>query len=296
MRRFVFTLAGLVALSGSASAKPFARGPYLGQTPPGSTARIFAPGLICDTRPHQSESHGSFSADGNIFCFDRLGYAYVTQNTQQGWTTPKRVEGVPNRPWSCCLSADATSIYFMYSNDPARRYHPFRTQRTLDGWSDPQDLSPTFKYSGAYGGFSLAPDNSIYLFRSKPKEGGPGGGVFHAPCLADTWPRLIKLPMAGTHPGIAPDESFMIFTAIRPEGLGATDLYLSLRGADGTWGKSRNLGPRVNSGFYEFGARISHDKKYMFFTRSNGWYEDANRDTSDIYWVQLTEYLAEPYR
>ena len=27
-------------------AEPFAKGPYLGQTPPGSVSRIFAPGLI----------------------------------------------------------------------------------------------------------------------------------------------------------------------------------------------------------------------------------------------------------
>jgi hypothetical protein len=56
------------------------------------------------------------------------------------------------------------------------------------------------------------------------------------------------------------------------------------------------MGPRINSGFYEFGARITPDKKYMLFTRSNGWYENPNRDTSDIYWVQLTEYLPESYR
>jgi len=36
--------------------EPFAEGPYLGQTPPGSTPQVFAPGLICDTRPYQWES------------------------------------------------------------------------------------------------------------------------------------------------------------------------------------------------------------------------------------------------
>jgi len=34
-----------------ASAAPFAKGPYLGQTPPGSTARVFAPRLICNSGP-----------------------------------------------------------------------------------------------------------------------------------------------------------------------------------------------------------------------------------------------------
>ena len=30
-------------------AEPFAKGPYLGQTPPGPIAQVFAPGLICNT-------------------------------------------------------------------------------------------------------------------------------------------------------------------------------------------------------------------------------------------------------
>ena len=69
-------------------AKPFAVGPYLGQTPPGAIAQVFAPGLISDTRPHQWEIHGHFSADGNTFCFRRHAYIYITENTDQGWTTP----------------------------------------------------------------------------------------------------------------------------------------------------------------------------------------------------------------
>ncbi len=279
-----------------ASAEPIAKGPYLGQTPPGPIAKVFAPELICDTRPHQGEAWLSFSADGNTFCFNRRGYVYITENTDQGWTMPKYIESIPYRTTYCCLSADANSIYFMYSYDPSKRYHPFRCQRTSDEWSDPQELGPTFSYSGAYAGFSLAANNSIYLFRSKPRDGGSGGGIFYAPYVNNIWTRLIKLPIVGTAPGIAPDESFMIFTAIRPRGLGETDLYLTMRRPDGTWTEARNMGPRINSRFFEFGARISPDKKYMFFTRSNGWYENQYRDTSDIYWVELKEYLPESYR
>jgi hypothetical protein len=88
----------------------------------------------------------------------------------------------------------------------------------------------------------------------------------------------------------------MVFTAIRPGGLGETDLYLTLRRPDGAWTKARNLGSKINSGYFEFGARISPDKKYMFFTRSNGWFENPYHDTSDIYWVELKEYLPESYR
>jgi hypothetical protein len=172
----------------------------------------------------------------------------------------------------------------------------YRCQRTPDGWSEQQELGPTFNYSGAYAGFSLAANNSIYLFRSKPSAGSSGGGIFYAPYENNTRPRLVKLPLFGTFPGIAPDESFMVFTAIRSEGLVETDLYLTLRRPDGTWTEARNMGHRVNSKHFEFGARISPDKKYLFFTRSNGWFENASRDTSDIYWVELRKYLPESYR
>jgi len=295
-KKIVWLVVFLGVGSIQAFAKPFAEGPYLGQSPPGSTPQVFAPGLICHPGSHQWEGWATFSADGNTFCFQRVSGVYITENTDQGWTTPELIKSItPNKwePASACLSPDANSIYFMNPKEPS---HLYRCQRTPDGWSDPQELGPTFSDSGAYAGLSLAANNSIYLFRSKPSGGGSGGGIFYAPYVNNTWPRLIKLPLVGTFPGIAPDESFMVFTTIRPEGLGATDLYLTLRRPDGAWTKARNLGSKINSGYFEFGARISPDKKYMFFTRSNGWFENPYRDTSDIYWVELKEYLPESYR
>jgi hypothetical protein len=90
----------------------------------------------------------------------------------------------------------------------------------------------------------------------------------------------------------------MVFYSIKPGARGGTetDLYLTLREADGTWTKLRNMGPKINTGFYEWGARISPDKKYMFFTRSTGWDLRPVSDTGDIYWVELKEYLPESYR
>jgi len=87
----------------------------------------------------------------------------------------------------------------------------------------------------------------------------------------------------------------MVFTAKdEPGGYGHRDLYLTLRLPDGTWSKPRNLGPRINTAYIEHGPRISPDKKYLFFNRSNGWRQ--NISISDIYWVELKEYLPESYR
>ncbi len=168
--------------------------------------------------------------------------------------------------------------------------------RTDQGWSLPLELGPPF--DDASGDFTVAADNSI-CFNANASI----GGFWLAPFVGNTWSQAIKLPiemgnLRGHSPGIAPDKSFLVFYSVKPGApLGTeTDLYLTLRGADGTWTKPRNMGPRINSPYLEFGARISADKKYMFFTRSTGWNLDPLCDTGDIYWVELKEYLPESYR
>jgi len=291
-----------IALWGSSTtfAKPFAVGPYLGQIPPGPIAKVFAPGLISDTRPHQLELWGSFSADGNTFCFDRRGYVFITENIDQGWTRPKRIMSIPFRASYCCLSPDANSIYFCYSYARSKRYHPCRSQRTSDGWSRPQELGPPLSSPAKELGISLAANNSIYFGSSRKRGDGKSGRIWVAPFVGNTWPRAVNISLnhPGGDPGIAPDESFMVFTAMNlPGGYGMRDLYLTLHLPDGTWSKPRNLGPRINSAYFECTPRISPDKKYLFFTRSNGWgCYGGPGDTGDIYWVELKEYLPESHR
>jgi hypothetical protein len=277
-----------------AFAEPFAQGPYLGQTPPGPVAQVFAPGLICDTRPHQWESHGHFSANGNTFCFRRLGYVYITENTGQGWTTPKCIESIPYKSWSPCLSPDANSIYFSRRYDPPKGWSLHRCVRTSQGWSLPQEIEPPTRPWGA--AFSVTTDHRICFLSDR-------GCFWIAPLAGNTWGQVSKIPvekgnLKGCHPGIAPDASFMVFYSIGPGARDGTptDLYLTLRRPDGTWTTPQNMGPRINSGYYEFGARISPDKKYLFFTRSTGWNLNRATDTADIYWVELKEYLPESYR
>ena len=295
MKQTKETIVWLVVLLGVGSikafAKPFAVGPYLGQTPPGPVAQVFAPGLICQAGPRQGEGNVSFSADGNTFCFGRLGHVYITENTNQGWTTPQRIESIPRGAWSPCLSSDANSIYYMNQPKPFT-YH--RCLRTSQGWSLPRELNPLF--SSARGGFSVSADNSIYFLSKRD-------GFWIAPSVDNTWSEARKIPMEmgnlfGCHPGVAPDGSFLVFYSIRPGAIPGTetDLYLTLRRTDGTWTKPRNMGPGINTGYHEIAARISPDKKYMFFIRMNGWWGNSSSHTSDIYWVELKEYLPESYR
>ena len=314
MKQIKKKIVWLVAFLGIGSiqvfGKPFAEGPYLGQTPPGPIAKVFAPGLICNTgRPW--EGFGTFSADGNTFCFQRVSGVFITENTDQGWTTPELIRNIPANmysPWSACLSPDANSIYFTRGlRKPEFKRKLYRCNRTAGGWAKPQQLGPPLSSSYKDINCSIAANNNIYL--SSTRKGGDGRkpthGIWVVPFVGNTWTQAVNInlnltlnPPRASCPGIAPDESFMVFYSIKPGAVGGTEtnLYLTLRQPDGTWTKPRNMGPRINSGYYEHGARISPDKKYMFFTRSNGWNLNRATDTADIYWVELKEYLPESYR
>jgi len=309
-RRIVWFVAFLGIKTIGLCTEPFAKGPYLGQSPPGFMPQVFAPGLISDTRPNQWESWPSFSADGNTFCFDRNRRVYITENTDQGWTKPKRIESIPYHSVSCCLSPDANSLYIRCGPftrverraTPQSKYSLRRCMRTSKGWSLPQELGPPFSSSGQYGGFSVAADNSFYFWGRNGGLDGRGG-FFVAPFVDNTWLQAMKISVEKgnlhpCHPGIAPDESFLVFYSKQPGAPGGTetDLYLILQRPDGTWTKPQNMGPQINTGYFEFGARISPDKKYMFFTRSTGWNLREVCDTGDIYWVALKDYLPESYR
>ena len=285
----------LIALVGigciRAFAEPFTKGPYLGQTPPGPIAKVFAPGLICNTGKRPWEANGSFSADGNTFCFQRISGIYITENTDQGWTTPKLIRSIPANmwsPWLSGLSADANSIYFTRALlEPVFKRNIYRSNRTAGGWAEPQQLGPPLSSPDPELTCSIAANNNIYILR-----GGNGGGIFCAPYENGAWSRVINIPVRGCDPGPAPDESFMVIA----DKDGHFDLYLILRLPDGTWSKPRNLGPKINSEYIEFGPRISPDKKYLFFNRSNGWDPRIYSTHSYIYWVELKEYLPESYR
>jgi len=295
--------------------EPFAKGPYLGQTPPGPTAKVFAPGLISDTRPKTYESNGTFSADGNVYCYARAslnqsqkfdGGIFITENTPQGWTAPRLVEsivksGIP--AWGPCLSPDANSIYFTYAmTKPLSKRNIYRCDRTASGWTRPPvSLGAPLSSPAHELTCCIAMNNSMYI--GSGRKGDPFGpsAIWVAPFVNNTWQQATHISLNNQQegcpadPGIAPDESFMVFMAKDlPGGCGHQDLYLTLRLPDGTWSKFRNLGPRINSPYVEHSPRISPDKKYLFFTRSNGW--DPRKHTSDIYWVELREYLPESYR
>ena len=259
--------------------EPLAVGPYLGQTPPGSTPQIFAPGLICHT--DISESDGTFSADGKVFCYRRGSDVYLTENTDQGWSTPAPVTGLTGEVTRPTISPDGNTLYFYSSGRLAK------VDRTSQGWTALQYLGAPIISSVWEGGFSLAANNNFYICSWRP--GGSGGcDIWYAPYRDGTWTEAYNIESVNTSynectPGIAPDESFMVFFSNQPGGTGGKDLHLSLQLPDGSWSTPRRFGEEFYYATPMGGNHISPDKKYLFFSNS-----------ADIYWVALETYLPDP--
>jgi hypothetical protein len=66
---------------------------------------------------------------------------------------------------------------------------------------------------------------------------------------------------------VAPDESFLLFTAYqREDGIGSGDLYLSFRNDQGNWDTAISLGPSVNSKGMDYCPFVDLNGKTLYFT------------------------------
>jgi hypothetical protein len=150
--------------------------------------------------------------------------------------------------------------------------------KTADGWDNPLFLIA----SGMRATSTL--DGSIYTTDVSGRDEGKDRGIIARYIYTDAGYRRAADPDGGVnteydeaHPFIAPDESYIIFDAARPEGKGKGDLYICFRLANGSWSQAYNSAI-LNTEDSDWCPAVSPDSKYLFFTR-NG------TGKGDIYWV-----------
>ncbi len=67
------------------------------------------------------------------------------------------------------------------------------------------------------------------------------------------------------HPFIAPDESYLIWDSEREGGYGDSDMYISFRQPDGSWGAAINFGDEINTDGEDGGGYVTPDGKYLSY-------------------------------
>ena len=269
---------------------------YFGQTPPGDSVVIFAPGIVSLT---DSFTNGiTFSPKGNECCYARYDGKYWT------WGTIFYAK-FENNKWSDFRPApftDSTQYFdilpiispdgqkFLFSSArPSRPYNLvdlWMCKQTGGGWGKPIRLDSAINNPNDDESFSsIASNGNIYFNKDLTNS------IWFSSCTNGIYSKAVKVsePINSKYGAgsafISPDESYIIFASIRPEGYGERDLYISFKKANGAWTEPQNLGPKINGPTDDVCPRISPDKKYLFFTKG------VKREYSTIYWVS-TSFIA----
>lgn len=254
--------------------------PYLGQKPPGLTPIPFAPGLV-STEIYEYD--GAFTPDMKAFYFIRRGeqnkksafYEYKYNEINGIWEKSEVASPWIGRP---VISPDGETMHL------GDRY----LKRTETGWSQLQSLEPPIVSNDSMYIMRLSSSVNGTFYFDTYKENDLTFPIRYSRFIDGKHEEPIALPIAintGTflsHPFIAPDESYLLFDAKREDGFGDSDIYISFKQKDGTWGNAINLGDKINTGAWEASASITPDGKYLFFSRNVG---SDDFENVDIFWV-----------
>ena len=278
-------------------------GPYLGQEPPQLQSRVFAPGFISTDA---GELNSVFCSDGNEFYFSRRGIPgrpsalMVSKRINDTWSKPEQLEFSGDYgDIDLFVTADGKSMIFC-SKRPNRGKenekadHDFWiSKRAGDNWSEPVPFA--VEAMSEYEDFYPVVTSSGNLYFNSQRGGRGGNNIYCSRCRNGTYAPAEKLiePISSVYwefdAFVSRDEQMILFSSTRPGGYGGADIYMSYRKADAGWSEPKNLGPEVNSENYEYGASLSPDGKYLFYTSSrNG--------SEDIFWIsaEILNYKAAP--
>lgn len=251
---------------------PAIKNPYVGLNLPGVTPQQFAPGLVTTDG---YEYGGTFTPDLTEFYYirsipDSKKQEIAVLTNQDGtWT---ETAAFP-RKGTHVFSPDGGVMHL------GKRY----LERTDDGWSELQKLPeplaslPIMRLSSSESG-TVYFDEFKRDFTGAIRYSKQVDGQYQTPQLIGATINSGK----SFHPFIAPDESYIIFDSKRDDGYGDSDLYISYRQDDGSWGQAINLGDKINTDAWEAAASVTSDGKYMFFNRNMG---SKNYENVDIFWV-----------
>lgn len=254
---------------------------YLGQEPPGMTAKIFMPGLVTTglpTRDMAITPDGKemyFTVHGSTFIFSTI---LCTKFVDGKWTKPEVAPFAQNAKYAYtepCISPDGKKMYFVSNRSKTspsgekESYDVWMMDRINDKWSEPINIgepinSPTDEYfpsvtnNGTIYFTREAADRSNAIYRSRLVNGKYSE--------AEKLPEQINFGADRFNAFIDPEEKYLIVSVYRAkDGKGAADYYIVFRNSDDTWQTPINMGEKVNSQFNEYSPYVTRDGKYFFF-------------------------------
>jgi hypothetical protein len=304
-----------MAISNAAEAAT-AGGPYLGQTPPGAEAELFAPGIISDgfnnrdlaIMPDGSEIYYAV----NIRNFDLSTILFVRQVNGK-WSKPAVAPFASDKSSNYlepAISPDGSKFFFVVSKRDGKNNNDIWVmERENDGWGAPQKLGEQINTSVSETFPSITNDGTLYF--SRRSDDPRIEHIYRCRWVNGEYTEAEKLPdnvnsgQTQFNAFIAPDESYLIVSVYgREDSIGSIDYYIVYRNEDDSWSEPVNMGEKINTpGAQEYSPYVSRDGKYLFFMSTRlpgkndsdkqvysvedlaGIHNRAENGNSDIYWI-----------
>ncbi len=194
------------------------------------------------------------------------------------------------------LSSDGLRLYFA-SNRPLeltdekpKDFDIWYVQREnkYSEWSSPVNIGPPINSEENEFYPSIANNNNFYFTCDERGTKGKDD-IFISQWENGKYSEPISLSDSINSEGyefnalIAPDESYIIFTAYqREDGFGSGDLYISYKNSDGLWTKAKNLGLEINSAKMDYCPFVDTKTNTLYFTSKRSSVNDSNKDFSSI--------------
>lgn len=274
---------------------------YFGQTPPGDSAVVFAPGIV--TLPNRNVPCISFSPDGKSAVFyvgfwpnPGTPYTLLTEYTNNRWTAPVPATFTINRTTGEPIFALNGSRIYLFANGVSNQVGSVDlcfSEKNGAGWSNPKSMgNPPNLAQDQYHPCIVA-DTSVYFSTSS-------GEIARCQYQKGVYKPRFILPFPVNYantgqtwgdPFVAPDESYLIFKSTRTGGYGLNDIYISYKKADGSWTNPKNPGNKINTRYDETAGDITPDGKYMTFASNNSLYWVSTSFIETLKYTNFVPYL-----
>ena len=240
---------------------------YFGHKPPGLTPEIFV--------PKKSTSQDWKLWDTDSLNMDEFYFTYQGNDPFEPLVVVYRNEGSYYRVSKYSFKHNPSDSNILYS-----RWNYI--ERTDSGWSKIKSLGSMFDREDlGIMVMSVSSKGTLVFDDYKSNKGIRISRIIDG---KREEPKLlgkeINTGELTAHPFIAPDESYLIWDSERENGYGKSDLYISFRQQDGSWGSAINMRDKINSELVENGARLTPDGKYLLFGRS----EEKVKEDGSTYW------------
>lgn len=238
---------------------------YLNEPLPDSIPRIFAKDVISTG---VDESSFEINKYGNEMIFAREGKIMMLKKTGTTWGEPTvaKFSGT-HIDGECCFSPSGDKIFYASRRTLPGATDPLNTwvsDKQDNTWSDSYPLKSPL-YDQTTHAVTVSESGNLYcsgidLFRFSNGQYSPRAQ------LSDN--------VKGTHPYIAPDESYILFCR-RAEGRQDPDICVSFKNQE-SWSEPLSLNNQINTNGLESNPFVTPDGKFLFFIRKY-----------DVYWVRF---------